>query len=146
MAVRGIRGAVDVGANSAEEIRDRTQDLLRAMVGANGVGADDVAAAFFTMTPDLDADFPAHAARRMGWDRVPLMCATEIAVPGAMGRVIRVLLLVNTRAPASRIRHQYLGGTSCLRPDLATRPDGTRAPKSSRPNSRSTRTSAGGTR
>lgn len=146
MPLRGIRGAVDVPRNTREAILERTQELLRAAVAANGVRPDDIAAAFFTMTPDLDADFPAHAARRLGWTQVPLMCATEIAVPGAMKRVVRVLLLVNSNAPPSRIRHPYLGATPCLRPDLA-KPRARRTPrKSSRRNSASTRTFEGGRR
>lgn len=146
MAVRGIRGAIDARANTAEEIRARTQELLEAIVSANAVRTDDIAAAFFTLTPDLDADFPAHAARKMGWSHVPMICANEVAVPGAMERVIRVLLLVNSDAPAERIRHQYLGDTQCLRPDLAKSAGRTSASKSSRRNSRSTKTSAGDTR
>jgi chorismate mutase len=119
MPLRGIRGAVNVASNTRREIFSKTQDLLRAMVRANGVRPDDVAAAFFTMTPDLDADFPAYAARDMGWKHVPMMCAGELAVPGGMKRVIRVMLLVNSSRPPRRIRHQYLGETPCLRPDLA---------------------------
>ena len=119
MPVRGIRGAIDVARNEREEILSRTGELLRAMVRANRVKADDVAAAIFSLTPDLDAEFPAIAARRLGWGDVPLMCAAELGVPHGMKKVVRVLLLVNTRAPAARIRHQYLGKTPALRPDLA---------------------------
>lgn len=118
MAVRGIRGAIDVAKNSREEILSKTGTLLRAMVRENGVKADDVASAIFSLTPDLDAEFPAIAARKMGWDDVPLMCCAELGIPGAMKRVVRVLLLVNTSKPPSKIRHQYLGKTPRLRPDL----------------------------
>lgn len=146
MRLRGIRGAIDVPRNAREAILERTQELLRAALAANDVRPDDIAAAFFTMTPDLDADFPAHAARRLGWSHVPLMCATEIAVPGAMKRVVRVLLLVNSDAPPATIRHQYLGATPCLRPDLA-KPRARGIPrKSSRPSSASTKTFEGGKR
>jgi chorismate mutase len=138
--MRGIRGAIDARENTAPEIEARTQALLRAIVEANRLRARDIAAAFFTMTPDLNAQFPAAAARKFGWTDVPMICASEVAVPGSMPRVIRVLVLAKCRSP----RHQYLGGTPCLRPDLA-KPEG-RARKSSRPNSRNTRTSAGGTR
>jgi chorismate mutase len=117
--VRGIRGAIDVARNETEEILTRTGELLSAMVKANRVKADDVAAAIFSLTPDLDAEFPAIAARRMGWTDVPLMCACELNVPGAMKSVVRILLLVNTGASSKEIRHQYLGKTSALRPDLA---------------------------
>jgi chorismate mutase len=118
MPVRGVRGAIDVARNSREEILSRTGELLRAMVRANRVKADAVAAAIFSLTPDLDAEFPAIAARRMGWTEVPLMCCRELPVRGAMKRVVRILLLVNTRTAPSRIRHQYLGRTPRLRPDL----------------------------
>ncbi len=143
MAVRGIRGAVRVAANDRREIFRRTQELLRAIVAANAVRPDDVAAAFFTMTPDLTADFPAYAARDMGWTAVPMMCASELAVPGSMDRVVRVMLLVDTKLAPGRIRHQYLGETSCLRPDLAR--TGRRPRRSSRSSS-STSRSAGGKR
>ena len=119
MPVRGIRGAIDVARNAKEEILSRTGELLRAMVRANRVKADDVAAAIFSLTPDLDAEFPAIAARRMGWADVPLMCALEIGVPKGMKKVVRILLLVNSKVPAKKIRHQYLGKTPALRPDLA---------------------------
>ena len=78
-----------------------------------------MAAAIFSLTPDLDAEFPAIAARRLGWTDVPLMCCQELRVAGAMEKVVRILLLVNTNRPASKIRHQYLGKTPRLRPDLA---------------------------
>jgi len=119
MPVRGIRGAVDVASNTKEEILSKTRTLLEALVRENRVKAADVAAAIFSLTPDLNAEFPAIAARRMGWDDVPLMCAAELSVPGAMKRVVRILLLVNTRIPPAKIRHQYLGNTPRLRPDLA---------------------------
>jgi len=119
MAVRGIRGATNVAENTREEIFAKTRELLEAMIRANRVKADDVAAAFFTMTPDLDADFPAYVARDMGWKHVPMMCASELGVPGGMKKVVRIMLLVNTNVPPEKIRHQYLGDTPCLRPDLA---------------------------
>jgi len=119
MPVRGIRGAIDVARNERGEILSKTQTLLEAMVRANRVRTDDVAAAIFSLTPDLDAEFPAIAARRMGWTDVPLMCAAELAVPRGMRKVVRILLLVNSGRPAGKIQHQYLGKTSRLRPDLA---------------------------
>ena len=119
MPVRGIRGAINVRRNAKEEILSRTGELLRAMVRANRIQADDVAAAIFSLTPDLDAEFPAIAARRMGWKDVPLMCAGELDVPTGMKRVVRILLLVNTDVLSKKIRHQYLGKTPALRPDLA---------------------------
>lgn len=122
MPVRGIRGAINVDANTREAIFARTRELLKAMIRANRLRPEDVAAAFFTMTPDLDADFPAYVARDMGWMHVPMMCAGELGVPGAMPRVVRIMLLVNTNVPPEKIRHQYLGDTPALRPDLAGPP------------------------
>jgi chorismate mutase len=119
MTVRGIRGAINIAENSREEILSRSRELLEAILKANNVKAADIAAAIFTLSPDLNADFPAYAARQMGWTDVPLMCARELDVPGALARVIRVLLLVNSKIPASKIKHQYLGDTPQLRPDLA---------------------------
>ena len=119
MAVRGIRGAVNIASNTKEEILSKSRELLEAILGANKVKPADIAAAIFTLSPDLNADFPAYAARQLGWTDVPLMCARELDVPGAMEKVIRVLLLVNSRIPAAKIKHQYLGDTPRLRPDLA---------------------------
>ena len=119
MPVRGIRGAIDVARNEKREILARTGELLEAMVAANRVRSDDVAAAIFSLTPDLDAEFPAIAARKRGWTDVPLMCAAELDVPGAMKRVVRILLLVNSGIPPKKLKHQYLGKTAALRPDLA---------------------------
>lgn len=121
MRLRGIRGAVRVAANESGEIVARTRELLEAVVKANRVRPDDIAAAFFTMTPDLDAAFPAAAARTLGWTHVPVIGAPETAVPGALDRVVRVLLLVHTNLAPGALRHQYLGETSSLRPDLAPR-------------------------
>ena len=121
MAVRGIRGAVNIASNSKEEILSKSRELLEAILRANKVKPADIAAAIFTLSPDLNADFPAYAARQLGWTDVPLMCARELDVPGAMEKVIRVLLLVNSRIPAAKIKHQYLGDTPRLRPDLTTK-------------------------
>ena len=121
MPVRGIRGAIDVARNAKEEILDRTGELLDALIRENRVKAEDVVAAIFSLTPDLNAEFPAIAARRRGWTEVPLMCCAELDIPGAMKRVVRILLLVNSARPASAVRHQYLGNTPRLRPDLAAK-------------------------
>ena len=121
MPVRGIRGAIDVARNDKEEILARTGELLDALIRENGVKAEDVATAIFSLTPDLDAEFPAIAARRRGWTDVPLLCCAELDIPGAMAKVVRILLLVNTSRPAAKIRHQYLGNTPRLRPDLAAK-------------------------
>jgi chorismate mutase len=116
--VRGIRGAVQVEANTPEAILDAARRLITEMVRANGVEPDDVAAVIFTCTSDLDATFPAEAARALGWDRVPLLCSREMDVPGSMPRVLRVLMLVNTTLTQDEVIHVYLGEAERLRPDL----------------------------
>jgi chorismate mutase len=114
---RGIRGATTVEANTAEDILERTGELLRVLIELNDLHDPDViASAVFTTTPDLTATFPAIAARDLGWTEVPLMCAHEMAVPGALEKVIRVLLHVNTGKSASEIRHVYLKDAKSLRP------------------------------
>ena len=113
--VRGIRGATVADDNTQEAILDATDELLRAMVESNGVDVDDIAAAYFTTTDDLNAEFPAAAARKLGWTEVALLCAHEMKVPNAMQRVVRVMLLVNTDKPASEIVFQYLRGAEALR-------------------------------
>lgn len=113
--VRGIRGATVADDNTQEAILDATDELLRAMVESNGVEVDDIAAAYFTTTDDLNAEFPAAAARKLGWTEVALLCAHEMKVPNAMQRVVRVMLLVNTDKPASEIVFQYLRGAEALR-------------------------------
>lgn len=113
--VRGIRGATVADDNTRDAILNATDELLRAMVESNGVDIDDIAAAYFTTTDDLNAEFPAAAARKLGWMDVALLCAHEMRVPNAMGRVIRVMLIVNTDKPASEIAFQYLRGTETLR-------------------------------
>lgn len=124
MSVRGIRGAITATRNARAEVVTRTRELLEAMMSANRTKPRDIAAAFFTVTRDLDAEFPASAAREIGgaWLDVPMMCALEIGVPDSLARVIRVMLIVNSSTPPGKIRHQFLGGTECLRPDLAKKP------------------------
>lgn len=119
MPVRGVRGANTVSANRAEDIYAATQELLQAMLAANGIAVDDLAAAFFSLTEDLDAAFPATAARRLGWQYVPLFDTREIPVPGSLPRCIRVLLLWNSDTPSSQVVHVYLGDSRDLRPDLS---------------------------
>jgi chorismate mutase len=119
--VRGIRGAITVARDEPSLVLDATERLLRAIVDANGFVPDDIASALFTVTPDLVSEFPAAAARRMGWTLVPLLNFTEIGVPGRLERCIRVLIHVNTDADQERIAHVYLEGARVLRPDLADR-------------------------
>ncbi len=118
MAIRGIRGATSVDSNDAEDIIAATRELLERIVAANGLRAGDLASVIFTATPDLDAAYPARAAREMGWVHVPLLCMQEMAVAGSLPRCVRVLALWNTELPAERIRHVYLGQARTLRPDL----------------------------
>lgn len=116
---RGIRGATTVEANTAEAILAATRELLALMVEANQVQLADITSAFFTLTDDLDAVYPALAARQMGWEDVALLCAREIAVPGAQTRCVRVLLHVNTEQRLEQIRHVYLRDAVHLRPSRA---------------------------
>lgn len=116
--LRGIRGATRVKENSKESIFTASKELLLAIVRANDVETEDIASIFLTTSPDLNAEFPAYAARDLGWIAVPLLCAQEIGVPGSMTRLIRILLHVNTTKSQSEIKHQYLGETKKLRPDL----------------------------
>ncbi len=119
MRFHGIRGAVTVDTNTEQAILDATAGLLEQMARANEVEVDDIAGVIFTVTPDLTAAFPAEAGRRLpGWTQVPLMCAQEIPVPGALERCIRVLMLVNTTKTIDEIRHVYLRDAERLRPDL----------------------------
>jgi|SRR5215470_13158408 len=119
MAVRGIRGAITAAANSPAAITSASERLLVAMVEANSVKAADIAAVFFTTTDDLNAEFPAAAARALGWNKVPLLCGHEMSVPGRLRACIRVLMLVNSDATQAAIKHVYLEGATALRPDLA---------------------------
>ncbi|MEE8390143.1 MAG: chorismate mutase [Anaerolineae bacterium] len=118
MACRGIRGAVSVEINDAGAIIAATRDLLERIVVANGVSVDDIASVIFTATPDLDAAYPARAAREMGWVNTPLLCMQEMAVVDSLPRCIRVLLHWNTGLSPAQIRHVYLGHAHALRPDL----------------------------
>ena len=111
-----IRGAVQIGSDTAAEIGEGVRALCAAIHAENALEVARIVSAIFTVTPDLRADFPARAAREQGWHDVPMICAQEIAVPGAMARVCRVMLHVEGDAPP---HHVYLGATRALRPDLA---------------------------
>ena len=105
-AVRGIRGATTVRANDARAIVDGTLELLRVLMDINGLKPEDIGYVWFTVTPDLDAAFPADAARAgMGWSDVPLICGQEIPVPGALGKCVRVLIAWNTNRSQREVRH-----------------------------------------
>ncbi len=115
---RGIRGAITVTVNSREEILSATRELLETLLKTNQIQAEDVASAIFSTTVDLNAEFPAVAARQMGWKEVPLLCTHEMAVPGSLPRCIRILLHVNTTKLPHEIRHIYLREAVQLRKDI----------------------------
>ena len=118
MYCRGIRGATTVDYNDREEILIATTELLKLMVLENNVLVENIASASFTLTDDLDAVFPAQAARQIGWNEVPLICMREIPVPNSLSKCIRVLLLVNTIRSASEIQHIYIRKAVSLRPEF----------------------------
>jgi chorismate mutase len=118
MGYRGIRGAITVDANTRDAMLTATRRLLRSMIEVNGVQVADLASVIFTATSDLDAVYPAVAARAMGWTEVPLLCMQEMAVVGSLRRCIRVLMHWNTDREAADVRHVYLEGARVLRPDL----------------------------
>ena len=119
MATRGIRGATTVPADKPEAILLATHELLQQiMIENDALKAEDIASALFTLTGDLSSAHPPQAARQMGWEIVPMICAQEIPVPGSLPRVIRVLLHWNTNKPQSAIAHVYLHKAAQLRPDL----------------------------
>lgn len=121
MTIRGIRGAITVTADEPELILQATRELLEEILVENpGMRPEDVASAVFTVTSDVTSTFPAQAAREMGWDFVPMLCACEIPVPGSLSRVIRVLVHWNTEIPQSEIKHVYLREAVKLRPDLVS--------------------------
>jgi len=116
--IRGVRGAICATENSREAIFDATRRLILRMLSANEIETENIASIFFTTSPDLNADYPAYVLREMGYLQIPLMCATEIDVPGGLPRVIRVLIHLNTDKKQSEIRHLYLGEAARMRPDL----------------------------
>lgn len=118
MAVRAVRGAIQIDADDRQQILDATTELLTAVLDTNSFTADDLISVVFTATPDLKAEFPAYAARQMGIVDVPLLCAGEIDVPGAMPRVLRLLAHVETDRSRAQVRHVYLRGAAALRTDL----------------------------
>ncbi|HXE44108.1 MAG TPA: chorismate mutase [Conexibacter sp.] len=117
MRLYALRGAITVEHNDAEEILAATDELMRELMARNGLDAGDLVSCLFTLTEDLDAEFPAKAARRMGLSAVPLMCAREVPVPGALPRVIRVLVHYYAE-PDHVARHVYLREARSLRTDL----------------------------
>lgn len=118
MSVRAVRGAIQVDADEREQVLEATTELLSAVLERNQLAAEDLISVVFTATPDLRSEFPAYAARQMGITDVPLLCASEIDVPGAMPRVLRLLAHVETTLSRHDIRHVYLRGAAGLRTDL----------------------------
>jgi chorismate mutase len=118
MSVRAVRGAIQIDLNERDAILAGASELVSAVLSRNEIASDDLISILFTATPDLNAEFPAYAARLLGLVDVPLMCACEIAVPGAMPRVLRLLAHVNTTRSRAELRHVYLGGAAALRTDL----------------------------
>jgi chorismate mutase len=122
MLCRGVRGATTIERDDREEILTATRQLLALMIRTNGIEPRDVASTFFTTTPDVNAEFPALAARQLGWIDVPMLCGHEIAVPGSLPMCIRVMMMWNTDKPQQDIEHIYLREAKRLRPDLLKLP------------------------
>ncbi|MBE3090789.1 MAG: chorismate mutase [Candidatus Atribacteria bacterium] len=118
MLVRGIRGAITVNSNTKEEIIEITKELLITLQRENNFKIEDIVSVFFSATSDLNAAFPAQAARELGWDRVPLFDMQEIEVPGSLPKCIRILIQINCQKSLQEIKHCYLRGARILRKDL----------------------------
>ncbi len=122
MLCRGVRGATTADANTREDILTATRQLLALMIRVNGIQPQDVGSAVFSLTRDLDAEFPALAARQLGWLDVPLLCTYEVDVPGSLQRCVRILVHWNTEKPQDQITHIYIKDAVRLRPDLCKLP------------------------
>ncbi|MFC4565600.1 chorismate mutase [Nocardiopsis mangrovi] len=119
MAVRAIRGAVQVDADERDLVLEATAELVSEVVRRNELTTDDVISVLFTATPDLTSEFPALAARKLGFTDVPLICASEISVPHALPRVVRLMAHIETDRPRAELQHVYLRGAQALRLDIA---------------------------
>jgi chorismate mutase len=119
VAVRAVRGAIQVEANDADAILAGSAELVTEVMTRNKLDQADVISVIFSATPDLTAEFPALAARKLGFQDVPLLCCAEIDVPGAMPRVVRLMMHVETDRPRSAVQHAYLRGAAALRLDIA---------------------------
>ena len=122
ISCRGVRGATTVEANSRDAILKATRQLLALIIRRNGIDPKDIASAIFTVTRDLDAEFPALAARQLGWLDVPLLCGYEVEVPGSLMSCVRILLHWNTDRDQTEIHHVYIHDAVSLRPDLSKLP------------------------
>ncbi len=133
MPVRGIRGATTADENTAEAITEATEELLLTLSKLNELDPEEIAFAYFTTTPDLNAEFPALAARRLGWLEVPLLCGHDMNVPQpnarSVPRCIRILLLYNTPRPQAAMRFAYLRGAQAIKADLDYMRSSMEAPK-----------------
>ena len=118
MSVRAVRGATHLDEDVREHMLERVEEMVRDVMAANGLEVDDFISIIFTATSDLVSEFPAYAARQLGFSDVPLLCASEIAVAGAMPRVLRVLAHVETDLPRAEVKHAFLRGAAALRRDL----------------------------
>jgi chorismate mutase len=119
MSIKALRGAVQLTADDRQEMLEAVKDLLEQMMQKNGLAVSDLISVFFTSTPDLVSEFPAVAARELGMGEIPLMCSVEINVPGALPRVVRVMMHANSALTTSEIKHIYIRGAEVLRRDLA---------------------------
>jgi chorismate mutase len=119
VAVRALRGATQVDADDRDQILEATTELVTEVMTRNTLTTEDVISVIFTVTPDLAAEFPALAARKLGFHDVPLLCASEINVPHALPRVIRLMAHIETDRPRSAVQHVYLRGAAALRLDIA---------------------------
>lgn len=116
---RAVRGATTVENNTAENIGSATLELLKNILESNNIEEDDIVSVIFTLSPDLNADFPAKAARiHLGWDKTPMVCAMEVPVPGSLEKCIRVMITFYTTLSKNEVKHVYLGQAQALRPDL----------------------------
>jgi chorismate mutase len=122
MPCRGVRGATTIDHNDREEVLTATRQLLALMIRQNDIDPRDVASVLFSTTPDIDAEFPALAARQLGWLDVPLLCGHEMSVPGSLPMCIRVMIHWNTHKPQNEIEHIYVREANRLRPDLTKLP------------------------
>jgi chorismate mutase len=137
VAVLAVRGAIQVDADDRDQILEATAELVSEVMTRNALTTDDVISVIFTATPDLTTEFPALAARKLGFHEVPLLCASEIDVPHALPRVIRLMAHIETDRPRTDIQHVYLRGATALRIDIAQEPG--RAPPARRSTVRSAR-------
>lgn len=129
---RAIRGATTADTNTAEDILEATSEMLRTVITLNDLDVDDFVSIFFTTTRDLNATFPAVAARQLGLDQVALMCAHEMDVQGSLAMCVRAMVHVNTDVPVSEIKHVYLKGAVQLRPEWGREPVGEEEVRESR--------------